>query len=191
MNLSFKKFKTKIKPITILLFMLTFLWTSFIIWNASRTGEQSKVFSDSISESIKDKIENDNHVPPLLEGTGAIYSKDPQSEEAGKVSVNMYQLNIFIRKTGHLIEYTILAFLASLFFASNGMNKDKAFLFTFSFGTIVASADETIQFYTHGRSGRITDVFIDMCGCLMGVFYALCVFMIVYYLIKQMRTTDN
>ncbi len=165
--------KSKLKTKTIFLFFLCTLWTGFIIWNASRTGEQSRILSDSITDTIKASIENKNDVPLVLEGTGAIYSSAPEvqeSENENEVFVNAYQLKIFVRKTGHLLEYTICAFLASLALFSYGLSVDVSFVLSILYGIFIAISDETIQFFTYGRNGEISDVLIDTSGCIMGAF---------------------
>ena len=183
--------RSKIKSTTAFFFLIAMLCTAFVFWNATRTGEESKALSNSITDSIKDKIENENHVPPMLEGTDAIYSKDPQSEGENQVSVNDYYLKIFVRKTAHLLEYTFLTFFLSLALVSYGIEKDKTFIIAFFYSAVISSFDELIQSFTEGRSGRIKDVFIDICGGIMGIFLAICVCLLFYYWIKRLKNTPQ
>ncbi len=178
-----------VSRMTVFFSFLTILCVIFILWNATRTGEQSGNLSSSITESIKDNIESHNSVPPSFEGTDAINSKSPTiSEDSDKVSVNVYYLEIFIRKSAHLIEYTSLAFIAAitLFFA--GVSIEDSFIKSVLFGIIIASTDEFLQSITEGRTGKLTDVLIDVCGCLMGAFIAISVFIFLYLLIKSKKT---
>ncbi len=183
--------KQKLSKRTAILMIFSILWCCFIIWNASRTGEESRVLSDSISNSIKDTVEENNQVPPALQGTIVIQSQAPESENENEnnnqISVNMYHLNIFIRKLGHLLEYGLLAFLVSLTIVSHRIKKDSAFLLTCAICALVASLDEFIQRNTEGRNGRISDVFIDISGSIIGSFFAICVCLLVYYWMRQLR----
>jgi VanZ family protein len=183
--------KQKLSKRTAILMIFSILWGCFIFWNASRTGEESRVLSDSISNSIKDTVEENNEVPPAFQGTIVIQSQAPEneneSENHNQISVNMYHLNIFIRKLGHLLEYGLLAFLVSLTIVSNRIKKDSAFLMTIAICALVASLDEFIQSNTDGRNGRIPDVFIDISGSIIGSFFAICVLLLLYYWVRQFR----
>lgn len=73
-----------------------------------------------------------------------------------------------IRKFGHFFEYSVLGLEASLFviFGNNiGFTKLTDTLF---FGMASALFDETIQLGREGRSGQISDVWLDLSG------FALC-----------------
>lgn len=175
---------------TAILLFFSLLSVVFVLWNATRTAEESSALSDKVSNSIKDSIEDSNTVPPLLQGTEVIRSEAPNAEGSGKVSVNLYQLKIFIRKSGHLIEYTLLTFFVSLTIVSHFGKKDLAFLWSILIGIAVASSDEIIQSHTSGRSGKYMDVLIDLCGCIMGIFFALCVVLTLYYCITGTKKED-
>ena len=45
--------------------------------------------------------------------------------------------------------------------------------------------DETIQLFTPGRSGQISDVWLDMSGVLFGTAAAVCFFRAAAYLMKK------
>lgn len=69
-----------------------------------------------------------------------------------------------IRKLGHFFEYSVLGFEATLFviFGNNvGFTKLTDILF---FGMASALFDETIQLGREGRSGQISDVWLDLSG---------------------------
>jgi len=164
---------------------------AFIIWNASRTGEESRVLSDSITNSIKDNIESNNKVPPALSGTDAIRNPSANNGNENKVSVNSYRLKIFIRKSGHLLEYTALSFFVALTLVSWGMKKDSAFLTTIWVSGLIAFSDELIQSFTKGRNGSFSDVLVDLCGCIMGCFLAISVFLLLYYIIQRQKNNKK
>lgn len=175
----FSKNKKLLRTVVLLIF--SFACISFIFWNASRTGEESKALSDKITESVKESVEQNGAVPPPLAGTNAIKVESPSENGNGGVFVNKYYLNIFVRKLGHILEYTALTFFVSLTLVSHGVKKDYTFLLTFFFGFLTALADELIQSQTAGRNGRFADVLIDLCGCIIGIFFSLCIFLAIYY----------
>ena len=173
---------------TSLLLVLSFLCAAFIFWNASRTGEESRDISNKVTNSVKDSVENGGMIPPTLAGTSAIKGDTSGDTDGEKISVNVYYLSIYIRKSGHLIEYTAFLFFVSLSLVSMGMKKDFSALLALLIGFLVASADEFIQSNTQGRNGSFTDVLIDMCGCIMGIFFAFCVVLTVYYCFLRLKT---
>lgn len=76
--------------------------------------------------------------------------------------------NHLLRKLGHFSEYLVLGvFLSCLFrYARNFI-----LLKPLACGLLAALCDETLQLYVPGRSGQVTDVWIDLagavCGCLL------------------------
>ena len=68
-----------------------------------------------------------------------------------------------IRKAAHFTEYAILGVL--LFGAVKGSKRSSAF--PPLVGILTAMADETIQIYSEGRSGQVTDVWLDFAGFLL------------------------
>ncbi len=183
----FKKrlIKNKIKPLTVTLAVLSVLCSLFLLWNASRTAEQSNSMSNAITDSIKDSIEHSETVPPIFDGTGVI--RDPSSKpSSGKqeIKVNAYYLGIFVRKSAHLLGYTGLAFFITLTLLSHGLKKDTSFFFAIFLGVTNAIVDETVQNFTAGRTGRVSDVMIDMCGCVMGAFFAILIIIAILTAIK-------
>ncbi len=194
----FKKISNSIFPtkpigrITVILLTLTILCCVFILWNATRTGEQSGFLSNTITENIKDNIENNNSIPPSFQGTDAINSTSASDDnEENKVKVNTYYLEIFIRKSAHLIEYTALVFLLALTLFSAGVSAEKSFIKSIYFGFIIAFSDEIIQSFTEGRTGKFSDVLIDTCGCVMGAFFAIVIFVFFFKYFKSYKTIES
>lgn len=84
---------------------------------------------------------------------------------------------ILERKGAHVFEFSLLAFLIASFFSSYlFFRKDTRlfFCFVFLFCVAYAFSDEIHQSFVFGREGRLTDVFIDTLGVLLGIsFYFL------------------
>ena len=81
----------------------------------------------------------------------------------------------YIFKSFHLIEYAVLGIL--LLYASR--NTKIAIIITY----LYACTDEIHQWFTPGRSFRLTDTLIDLIGILIGVFS--------FFLIKKLFTDSS
>lgn len=88
-----------------------------------------------------------------------------------------------VRKLGHFAEFTLLGFFCSQALCRGGMVfKEKksptpgpCILYALIWGLVVAACDEWIQTNVPGRSGKITDVLLDMSGVITGVLISLCI----------------
>lgn len=97
---------------------------------------------------------------------------DISSEKSGAVLLILNKLLFggkavltehIVRKLAHFAEYTVAGIFGMLFFRNLGF----PVLSLFS-GLLVALTDETIQLFVPGRSGQITDVWLDFSGILAG-----------------------
>ena len=79
-----------------------------------------------------------------------------------------------IRKLAHLAEYALLGFLATLCLRVYTRRFVRHISWPLLFGLGTANADETIQTMVAGRSGQLTDVWLDFSGVCAGLFAALC-----------------
>ena len=112
-----------------------------------------------------------------------IFSFSLQSgEESGKLSggivawivslffpddfIHIELVHFLVRKAAHFTEYFILGILLSL--TVREAKWVKPVLIPWGIGTLVASCDETIQLFSDGRAGQITDVMLDSSGVLTG-----------------------
>lgn len=85
-----------------------------------------------------------------------------------------------LRKLAHFSEFAVLGFLLRL-------NFQKHLSFSLFFGLFVALTDETIQLFFEGRSGSVTDVWIDFSGVL---FATLC-FCLIHMLVIQISKSGT
>ena len=75
-------------------------------------------------------------------------------------------VHFLVRKAAHFTEYFILGGLLSLTIREAKWNR--VMLAPWVMGTLVACCDETIQLFSEGRAGQITDVMLDSFGVLTG-----------------------
>ncbi|ADL03409.1 VanZ family protein [Lacrimispora saccharolytica] len=78
----------------------------------------------------------------------------------------------FIRKTGHFSEYTLLGILLYGCVGAYGFPKERKYFIRLTAGFMVPFVDETIQLMVRGRSGQISDVWLDCGGVAFGLFAA-------------------
>ena len=82
-------------------------------------------------------------------------------------------VHFLVRKAAHFTEYFILGVLLSL--TGREAKWSKVLLTPWVLGTLVASCDETIQLFSDGRAGMITDVMLDSSGVFTGCVGLMCV----------------
>ncbi len=76
-------------------------------------------------------------------------------------------LNFLIRKTAHVTEYFILFMLLYYAFKKSKLKKEK--LKAAVITILYACTDEFHQLFVPGREGKITDVFVDSIGVVIGL----------------------
>ena len=79
---------------------------------------------------------------------------------------NIELLGLIVRKFAHFFEYFILG----IFMLNVIINYNKKYYLAYIFGILYACLDEVHQLFVNGRSGQITDVFIDSLGIILGVY---------------------
>ncbi len=125
----------------IIFLCLTIFWIMFIFSFSMQTGEQSSQISGGIVSQVL-----------AVFGLGDFVYADI--------------LETVIRKIAHFSEYTVLGILASLMIRET--NCKRPVLSPWVIGALVACCDETIQLFSNGRSGQVTDVMLDSAGVLFG-----------------------
>lgn len=94
----------------------------------------------------------------------------PQYEKWSKSKQEKFieKINFPIRKGGHFMEYAVLGGLLYMSFYTCGHIKRRGNV-SILVGVLYAGSDEFHQLFVPGRSGQITDVLLDSCGCVVGV----------------------
>lgn len=103
----------------------------------------------------------------LQNGTDSSARSDFVTEIIEKLlGKNIPELSFYVRKSAHFISFAILGFICTTFVRSFG----KANLIISAFiGLLIALIDETLQLFVEGRSGQLSDVWLDFCGILTSV----------------------
>ncbi len=80
-----------------------------------------------------------------------------------------------IRKLAHFTEYAVLGVLLSLQFANYVKGLFRRFIEPALVALSVAFVDETIQLFVEGRSGQVSDIWIDLAGASLGILILLAI----------------
>ena len=133
------RFKQNLKLVR--LSIITIVWILVIFSFSLQSGEESGKLSGGIVAWVVDLLfpENFAHVE---------------------------MVHFLIRKAAHFTEYFILGVLLSL--TVREAKWSRPLLAPWLLGTLVACCDETIQLFSAGRAGMITDVMLDSSGVFTG-----------------------
>ncbi|MCI7262707.1 MAG: VanZ family protein [Otoolea sp.] len=83
-----------------------------------------------------------------------------------------------LRKCAHFAEYTVLGLVLSQNVRLLSCPFSAKVLLHILFGFLIPFVDETLQLFTEGRSGQISDVWLDGCGVWTGTLVFLCLFFV-------------
>ena len=80
-----------------------------------------------------------------------------------------------VRKAAHFTEYAILGILLALEFANYVKGWFRRFVEPVMTALTAAVIDETIQLFVEGRSGQVSDIWIDTAGAALGILITLAI----------------
>lgn len=98
------------------------------------------------------------------------------SNQSGSIADLIYNLfnisdtekvSLIVRKCAHVSEFFILGILVINLISK--YNVKYSYLISFIVCVLYASSDEFHQLFVPGRSGQVTDIFIDMIGVVLGL----------------------
>jgi VanZ family protein len=141
-----------------LLLSAAFLWIAVIYYKSSQTYQQQTLqplLSREFSASALSKWLP--HISFLYDGTRVTW-EEPYG-----------MLEFFIRKAGHVSEFTILALLVGYALLAKPMKRSKVLVYTTLFSILYAASDEWHQTFVPGRTGHAIDVAVDTTGILLAV----------------------
>lgn len=139
---------------TIILLLL--IGTFFIIFRfSSQNGTQSKGISTKVTEVILEKSSKYNQL---------------DNKEKKKV---FNRANAVIRKIAHFSIYTLVGLLLMGIMTRTKLKDKRRILITVVIGIIYATLDEFHQSFSPGRTPKITDIYIDTLGVILGILLVL------------------
>ena len=93
------------------------------------------------------------------------------SSEALPVTSKFYWKDFVVKKTAHLIEYSVFAMLLFRAFINSGVGRKKAAIYTIIIAIIYGVTDEFHQSFTPGREPRLRDLGFDTIGAGLATYY--------------------
>ncbi len=123
------------------------------------------IISFSATPAVKSKAESQT-VVNIVEKVSSVFFDKIEGDE--KLWISEKNLHTLVRKTAHIVNFFILAFLHSMLFFSNSRQRRLAVLITLVMGFCGAVLDEITQLFVEGRSAQLSDVFVDFSGTIMG-----------------------
>lgn len=135
--------------------ILTVGWMLLIFGFSSQSGTESQGLSSLLAKPLTKLLMQ--------------FGRERSAEEEAAFYANV---ELVVRKIAHLTEFAVLGGLLTLLFQCLRIRKLSWPLLG---GVMYAALDEWHQSFTPGRTSAWTDVLIDSCGVLIGVFICSCI----------------
>ena len=137
--------------------LVLFLFCTFgMIFNFSnQDSEKSGSTSQKVTEAITKDIKS--------------IQKLNKNEKAKVID----KIEDVIRKIAHFSLYALVGFLLMALFSTYNINEKNKIISTIIIGAIYAISDEFHQSFVSGRSGQVSDVFLDTLGTTVGGLFIL------------------
>ena len=129
----------------LLILLAVAFWMAIIFKLAAQQGEQSNLLSSKV--------------------TGVIVSL----AQRFRPDVNLVSLNHFIRKCAHFLAYLVLGVVTLFVMRRIGLMGQQGVGFALLICISYSITDELHQAFVPGRTPKLTDVFIDSSGALLGI----------------------
>lgn len=123
------------------------LWMLLIFYSSAQVAEQSNQLSKGVTAVIIGFVER----------------------IALGLELNTNTFNYIVRKNAHFFTYLILSVFVMNAIRKSRVEGSKGILITFGICVLYAVSDEVHQLFVPGRSGQMTDVFIDGSGAVLGL----------------------
>lgn len=129
------------------------LWVGFIFLNSSQNGKISHERSTQFANDIFKKL-------------------------FSSLNLNSSQLDMLTRKFAHGFEFMILAVILIIFLNALKVSKVNGVIYSLFIVLLMATFDETLQLFVEDRTSKVTDIWIDFSGgivgsILIGIFYGI------------------
>jgi len=141
----------------LLLFGTFYLIFNFSSQNSEESGGKSRQITEVVTKNVKD-------------------IQDLSKSEKIKV---LYRIESIIRKIAHFSIYSFVGILVMAFLSTYNISENKRIIFSLLIGVLYASTDEFHQRFVPGRSGELTDIFLDSLGVLFGCLIILLILKII------------
>lgn len=172
--------------------ILLLIWMILIFNFSAMDGSSSHAKSTKVVRSI---VENKTILPTADVNENSVSADGQELSKNNEISINenaekqklnkeneakinkmVSKYDMPVRKTAHVFEYFVLILLVmNFFFQVVEKRKARYYLVGMLFCVMYACLDEFHQSYVAGRTGKVTDVLIDIIGIGVGVFLVIVV----------------
>lgn len=163
----------KINVIRTILIILLFATFYIIFGFSSQDGETSSGISRKITDTILQLSSKYNNL---------------ETEKKEQIADTTEKI---IRKLAHFSIYALVGFLLMGLLSTYKIKENWKVILTILLGMIYATSDEIHQSFTPGRSPKITDVYIDTLGIIVGAIIILIIIKIYKKCYKKMTKNDT
>ena len=145
----------KVKVIRFILVLLLLVTFGMIFNFSNQDSEKSGNTSQKVTEAITKDVKS--------------IQKLNKNEKAKVID----KIEDVIRKIAHFSLYALVGFLLMALFSTYNINEKNKIISTIIIGAIYAISDEFHQSFISGRSGQVSDVFLDTLGVTVGGLFIL------------------
>ena len=146
----------------IILWVAVVLHICLIFSFSLQDATQSTVISEKITGSIKSEEKFHHEIAGEKNGDGSKKYSDSVADMMAERGFDL--LEAVLRKIAHFSLFFILGILISALISQYEIKGEIRALIVVLYAGAVAFIDETIQIFSPGRAGRLTDVLIDSSG---------------------------
>jgi len=151
------------------------IWMIVIFCNSSDNGEISQQKSYYLLNLIKVNYKSIVKSSSICNEINSIVLKICKTNKIDEKSDKI------IRKTAHVFEYFMLAAVISAVLFSFNFTGENAVIYIMFLCLFCSVTDEFHQSFVPGRTSKVSDILIDFCGSIIGMF----IFYLFYYKIYQ------
>lgn len=145
----------KVKVIRFILVLLLILTFGMIFNFSNQDSEKSGSTSQKVTEAITKDVKS--------------IQKLNKNEKAKVID----KIEDVIRKIAHFSLYALVGLLLMALFSTYNINEKNKIISTIIIGAIYAISDEFHQSFISGRSGQVSDIFLDTLGATVGCLFIL------------------
>ena len=139
-----------------IILIILLLCTFFVIFGfSSQDGERSGGISQRITKVILEKSNRYNNLP---------------EKQQNEIS---HRTEKIIRKMAHFSIYTVVGLLLMALLCTYHLKNSWRVIMTIVIGILYAASDEFHQSFSPGRTPKVTDVYIDTLGVMLGILLVL------------------
>lgn len=160
----------KLKYKKLLLWCLVLIHISLIFSFSLQSATASTAISKGITEKVKSTEKFEEEFKNEKNADGRPRFKEFTAHKLAERESLKFEA--IIRKTAHILLFFILGVLINFLVMTYGFKGFVVTILSLLYSGTVAFFDETIQLFTSGRAGLLSDVFIDLLGAaLASIFF--------------------